>query len=857
MRLADKMHYYSVRVAFERRPSTDVSGGTSSRVNAGFMEMPLTPVGGRWITGDVVGSRGERLTSADGRQGALTRASGLAHRANARWRQSEVNVVWVGAWAALGLINVLAVAGAASTWPVGLVCVGGLDILLGYSTLAVLKIRLTVEYADAFMSVILGLGVIMLTGLAVNTLLPLFGDVHPLRQAPILVGFDVVFVGLVFAGRRNWIAAMPHIRRPRSLSRYGQVLLLVALPLAATSGAIALDNGREAGMTVGMLVACVAVLIWVYLARTDPISPMHLAALYAVALSLLFMTSMRGRYVTGHDIQHEFYVFQQAVHAQRWNVGNSHDAYAACLSITILPAALRQAFKLPDILVFKLYFQLFFALCPVGVFLVGKKLGGTRVGILAFTLFVAFPTYFSDMPFLNRQEVAFLFLTAFVLVIVDASYSTSRPRQHLLLVFLGVNIVLSHYSTTYFALGQLGVALVVLTSVRIVARLSSNRHWRLLPLYGSRMVGVRLLTWPLLLLLLVVAGLWNVGATHSSGSITAVAQNTFDQVTGRAKSAGAADTSDSLLNGSSASQAEVLRQYVKEATADRSSDGDYYPSSVIDKYPPLPARVQVAPDTDVGTALDELKVSSYSINSFLRANSARLLQVLVGTGVILMVFRKKGARLRTDGVFKSIAIGSLCCVAVLVAVPSLTLDYGLLRAFLQAFIVLSAVGAACLTTFCGLFGSRRSEGLAMLVAVVFLLSSTGLVATATGGYLPQLHLANAGYNYDDYYVHDSEVLTAEWFNTNVPPDSLVVSGDRVDPRTSANRSITVPIVAGQGILPVQLDRRAYVFLGYTNVVLGQAYAVFQNQGIQYTYPTGFLDSTKNLVFSTGQTEVFK
>ena len=78
------------------------------------------------------------------------------------------------------------------------------------------------------------------------------------------------------------------------------------------------------------------------------------------------MTSLRGRYTTGHDVQHEYYVFELAHANWHWSIADLNDPYNACLSITILPVMLAGLLHVSDVMIYKLLFQLVFALGPGG-----------------------------------------------------------------------------------------------------------------------------------------------------------------------------------------------------------------------------------------------------------------------------------------------------------------------------------------------------------------------------------------------------------------------------------------------------------------------------------------------------------
>ena len=69
--------------------------------------------------------------------------------------------------------------------------------------------------------------------------------------------------------------------------------------------------------------------------------------------------------MTGHDIQQEYLVFQLTEFHGHWSMAYFNDPYNACLSITILPTELSRIIQVDSPYIFKLFFQMIFALCPV------------------------------------------------------------------------------------------------------------------------------------------------------------------------------------------------------------------------------------------------------------------------------------------------------------------------------------------------------------------------------------------------------------------------------------------------------------------------------------------------------------
>ena len=73
--------------------------------------------------------------------------------------------------------------------------------------------------------------------------------------------------------------------------------------------------------------------------------------------------------------------------------------------------------------------QLVFALVPVMTYLLARRFLPRVLALVAATLTMAFPTFFTDMPYLVRQEVAFFFLALLLLAATEPAASTRWTRS--------------------------------------------------------------------------------------------------------------------------------------------------------------------------------------------------------------------------------------------------------------------------------------------------------------------------------------------------------------------------------------------------------------------------------------------
>lgn len=233
-------------------------------------------------------------------------------------------------------------------------------------------------------AVVTTLLLVMGVAIAFNVVLPYLGIERPLARGPVLVAADLTALALLAWRPDRW-----HWRPPESPglldATQGKDRLVVAgaaaLVLLAVAGANRLNNGAGGSVSLVALVFVPAILVLLLVWRCD-LRPTAIAvAIYLLSLAMLLLTSLRGWYVSGHDVQVELLMFRIATDYERWSMDYFHGAYFACLSITILPTVLLQMTGIADHYVYKVLIQLFFALCPVVVYLIARRFTFERAGV--------------------------------------------------------------------------------------------------------------------------------------------------------------------------------------------------------------------------------------------------------------------------------------------------------------------------------------------------------------------------------------------------------------------------------------------------------------------------------------------
>ncbi len=705
---------------------------------------------------------------------------------------------------------------------------------------------------------------IILIVLISNTILPHLHVGRPLDRRPLL--FELTLLVLL-VGAWSWYRLQGFSYRFsfKSICKTYLDVVFTLTPLAfialSVMGAVSLNNGGTNVLTMIMLIMMGGYACILFGFRKRLNDNTFAWAIYMMALSLLLMTSLRGWYTTGHDIEREFRVFQLAKENGIWNIAVFRDPFNACLSITILPTIFANMLSVPDPFVYKVFFQIIFATTPVLIFLFMRRYLSRGLAFLAVIYFIAFPTYITDMPMLNRQEIAFLFLALMLLIIFDVRI-TLKCRRWLFLVF-GIGMVLAHYSTTYSTV----FILVMMVAMRPIFNWLAVRigRWKFLrqtsialPKAGKKRLAPNI-TFFMVAALAVAGFLWNSVLTDTS-TATSVISTTISNITsGLKEDSHSNDVTYSLLSGSEITPRQQLHLYQQTTVAkqrDAAPADTYFSNATVYNYPLAIVPESVVPLSVLGKKLSSAHIDVGNLNYTLKQTSAKLLQIFVAIGFVYVLFRKKFNK-SIEPEFLLLGIGCLVFLAMQVVLPYLSIAYGILRAFQQSLMLIGlflVVGTCALTVY--FRNSFLKSWVPAALALLFFFSSTGVISQLLGGYQPQLHLNNSGQYYDTFYLHKQEVEASFWLQ-NALKQPGAQADVQTDLFTATRLNSLTGINASESITPGLVERNSYVMLGYTDVTKDQVTVSFTGNLIAYKYPMQFLNQSKNLIYDNGGAKIYR
>ena len=377
----------------------------------------------------------------------------------------------------------------------------------GIMVLRILRLHKLSSIETLFYSVAISLATLMLTGLAINFLLPVLGIKEPISFLPLLLSINVVTLFLLLL---SYFIDKEFVQPELSIKISSKHLFLI-LPLFLSIFGTYLINyhNNNLGIVV-MIIAIAAIISLIGFNKID--KSLYSFVILIISISLLFQNSLISNYISGFDIQREYFLAKLVIYNFRWeafpNLVSLTDLNSI-LSISILPSYFYYICNVDIIWTYKIIYPLIFSLVPLGLFHLFKREFNAKIAFFSVIYFIVSYSFFYNMTQLMRQLVAEVFLVAVILLFLDKKMD-KRSRSILLIVFLFA-LTMSHYGLAY-------IFLTVLIGVYILQYLFN--------LYKKSKIDT--INSTIVVLFLTVVLLWYIYNNNSSVFISILA--IFDSV---------------------------------------------------------------------------------------------------------------------------------------------------------------------------------------------------------------------------------------------------------------------------------------------------------------------------------------
>lgn len=730
-------------------------------------------------------------------------------------------------------------------------------VLPGFLILLVLRIKKKTFWEYILFIIGFSIAFLEFGGLLLNILFPLFGIKDPLTLQNIVFVFDIyIFLLSIFA----WIRTKPFVLQLQfpKRSRTEKVLYIIPLffPLLATLGTIMLNNGGSNILTLTLLGVIAFYSLLLVLLRTKIAIDLYPYAIFFIGMASLFTSSLRSWYITGADIQVEFYVFKLTNTHHIWNMAFYQGAFNACLSITILPTILTNILSIQDIYVYKVIFQILFAIVPVLVFFITINYTRPVFAFLSAFFFLSFPTFFNDMPMGNRQEIGFIFFGLVLYIMLTPNDCTLLMRRSLFTIF-ALSVIVSHYSTNF-------VLLALVTFVYVVTYITTHPFMKnTIPLILQKLRDKLFkkfstdlfLSLPLILFIFAMTYVWNNLYTQSSSHTSSVIAEVVNSLLVKSNAdTRSDDLSYSIFSSHTTLDPEQqLQEYIQSTrkSAESINLGDthgFYAQSITDKYPTYLAEQEQLAPTPLGNWLSSFHIPVFNIQAELRSLSASFMQIFVCIGLLVISFFKNERPFSLQ--YLLLCFGGIFILIFMILLPFISLEYGLLRVFQQLLFILSLPLVLAIDSVLFFLKEQKRLIFTGIIAIFFFLDLTGFIPHLTGDYYPQMTLDNSGLYYDVYYVQQSDTLAIVWLSknnvNNEPVETDLENTDKL--LNYGNRRDVLP-----ASFPSTVRKNTYVYLKVSIPRI----VVFGNYTFIINSDKSFLDDNKNLVYSNGKDNVYR
>lgn len=399
-----------------------------------------------------------------------------------------------------------------------------LTFIPGILILRILKLHTLNIIETILYSVGLSLAFLMFIGLFMNTLYPYLGISKPISLFSLILTLTIATIVLCILAyeRDKDFSNFTYLNTKSLLSP--PALFLILLPFFAIFGTY-LINFYHNNILLMILIPVIA-LIPILIAFNKFI-PRNLypLAVFAIAISLLFHTSLISMYIWGWDIHHEYYFSNLVMKNSIWDSTVPTNTNAM-LSIVMLAPIYSLILGMSLTWVFKIIYPFLFALVPLGLYLVFQKQTSDKIAFLACFFFVSLFTFYTEMLQLARQQIAELFLVLLILTMINKKIS--RRKQTVLLVIFGASLAVSHYGLSYiYMFSLIAVWLVlILTENPAIRRLKGNFYVKLNKrinrIANNLSSNHRTITLPFVLIFVVFTLAWYMYISSSSAFYTGV-----------------------------------------------------------------------------------------------------------------------------------------------------------------------------------------------------------------------------------------------------------------------------------------------------------------------------------------------
>ncbi len=319
--------------------------------------------------------------------------------------------------------------------------------LLILYTLRVNKLGLLGRFV---LSIGLSISFLMLFGLIINSVYPLFGYTTPLSTNSLIASFSAITLVLVAIAFFRSQTISFQVLSDFELNVEEKAFLIVpALFILLSILGMRLMNVADNNiMLMTLIFLIIAYAIFIAVKQSQVSDRSYPPIIFLTSISLVLLLGLRSNHIIGSDAHTEYYLFQLTLANGRWQV-LMNSSLDTCLGISLLPTIYQSLLNIDSEYLFKTLYPFLFSISPLVVYIISKKYIGGFYAFLASLFFMSQHTFLWTAHS-TRTTLAVLFFALSVMVLFQDGLSGVNKK--LLFIVFSASCIVSHYSTTYIFL---------------------------------------------------------------------------------------------------------------------------------------------------------------------------------------------------------------------------------------------------------------------------------------------------------------------------------------------------------------------------------------------------------------------
>jgi len=182
-------------------------------------------------------------------------------------------------------------------------------------------------------------------------------------------------------------------------------------------------------------------------------------ALLSISVALILHRSLISSNLWGVDIFAEYYFANLVNISGYWDMG-IYSNLNAILSIVLLPNIVSELSGIDLVTVLKVIYPLIFALVPLAIYEILRKMMDHKIAFLSATFFIFMGEFYGVMPAMARQEIGELFFILLILLIMDSDIAMMKKVP--IFVIFAASLTFSHYALEYIFMYMVAGMIILL-----------------------------------------------------------------------------------------------------------------------------------------------------------------------------------------------------------------------------------------------------------------------------------------------------------------------------------------------------------------------------------------------------------